>query len=670
MTKIDLLKIVKQKMSGLPIAQSPPAGGAAGAYGWLHRNSGSWAQTIFGIFIVWLMYAVFNSLFLGLLCFAFFVFIPGREGEEGFEALNNWIFFRLTMILIFILAFINAPLLGIGLDFGAALPWNWEGPTIIFVAIWGISLFAGWGNIESRQSIGVIMVIISFVLFTMGVGTQSVGKAAFGEWWPTVYKFGSNVFGPLVDGLSSFFSTMGRGFELLSNPVGVANRIASGNYVGDPTSSSKGALGVKADRVDSSAIFPYQPFDISIRLKNEGGADAENVEVALEVGEEAPTGGVGTSNVYKALTAGQNLGFDNLTQRAGDPPGHMEKNFVDEVFFRTNEKGLTCEVMNKFQVRSQYIPLSAIVKYDYNIKSSLPLEIVNREEWARRFKEGTDVVQKKVAASLSNAPIKLNIDSPEQPIREGRPIFIGLSIESAQKNGEIESVKIIKVNYPQELKLAKCTLTPTSQGAGELTWENLKGTNVIFCDFTLTDQLTESVQTSLIKAEANFTYKSIKSTVATMEFGGGCCSDAECASGFSCDWKEGQGSSGKCLPGTAGSGSVSSLSAKYLNANMTYCDDLTATGGICDLGEGHCKSDSQCQQVTAYGIKWPDPGQPDQTFKLECRSLSTVPELRALGFNVCCPQGASTDQCIVAYKGWVDGKPWQERNKDLKDAHK
>lgn len=684
--KLDLVGMIEKRvLARLPINQAPPAQGAAWWYHRLHQHASHWAQALFGIFIVWLMFYVFSSMFLALLSLAFFVFIPG----QGVERVNN-IVFRVIMFLLLALAFINAPMLGIGLDVGQGfLPWQWDSTTIVFVAIWAIGLIAGWSTVENRHAIGVIIVIVSFVIFTMGVGTQTVGKAAFGSWWPTVYKFGSNIFGPLFDGLSSFFSTMGRGFELISNPVGVANKIASGNYVGDPTTGAKGALGLKIDRVDVSPIFPYQPFQVTVKLKNEGGVDAENVEVALEVGEEAPTGGIETSNIYKAIRKGESfqkfltvkdLGFDNTTQKAGDPPGHFEKAHVDEVFFFTGGEGLTCGVMNNFGVRSQYIPIAATVKYDYKVESSLPLEVVSREEWARRAVEGLDDRQKKVAASLSNSPIKLNLDAPEQPIRYGRPIFVAMSLESAQKTGQIDFIKKIKLSYPEELVMTKCTLQPTSNTNNQIVWDGVKGINVIFCDFIIPKELAEPTQSFLIRAEAEFTYKSIKSAIATMEFGGGCCSDSECSSGFSCDWKDfiykvGQGSAGKCLPKSAAGGYTGALDPRYLKVNMTYCKDKTRTAAVdadkCDIGEGQCTDKSQCFAAIIYSIK--DPAKPGDSYEnspLACTKVNEMTDALGQTFKVCCPQGATSKQCLAAYKGFVDGKEGDQRNRDLIDAGK
>ncbi len=720
--KIDLVSQVRNLVRfRYPIKQATPSPGRRRS--WMPRvnilmpmlnypHGNPLFQSLFGAFLAFMFYYFFNSMFLALLCLAFFVFIPEQTsvratpspspGPNSIRTLNKW-FFILAMLALLFMAFINAPLLGIGLELNGTInPTNWNSSTVIFIAVWIISFFSGLGRMENRQAIGVIMVIVCFVIFTIGIGTQSVGKAAFGSWWPTVYKFGSNIFGPLFDSLGQFMGTMGRGFELITNPVGVANRIASGNYAGDPTTGSKGALGLKIDSVKVTPIFPHQPFEISVKLKNEGSVDAENVQVGLEIGEEGPAefDSIVITNPYKLvkdvgfieavkktvdlsqdfLTI-KGMGFDNGTQKVGDPPGHIEKKNTDEVFFRTSPEGTPCEVIASYQVRSQYIPITAFVNYDYSIQSNLPLEIVSKEEWARRVVEGIGENQRKVSASLSNAPIKLNVDGPEQPIREGRPIFIGLSLESAQKRGEIESVDRIKLSYPQELKFSKCTLTPTSTDAGQITWEKVTKTSVIFCDFVLDKPLTEPVQSYLIRAEANFTFKSIKSVVATMEFGGGCCYDssisttlrnAECPTGTTCDWKPGQGSPGKCIPST-GTGTAASLPAKYTNVDMDYCSKTFSNGQICDLGEGHCNSDNKCEQNAKYGVKWPDPGQLDQVYRLTCRKLSTVPEFNANGFSVCCPEAASTDQCVAAYKSWVDGKQVSAANSrltDLKDAYK
>ncbi len=247
-----------------------------------------WFQSIFGLFIAFQFFWIFNSLFLGLLAAAFLFFIPFYKEKD----ITNTMIFAILMIAALYMAF-NAPgASGLGLDMGGPLfaPWTWNTNAIIFITVWVISMLVGLTSpIESRKSVGVLMILVSFFIFATGPGLQETGSAFFGQWWPTVYSTSSEIFGPLGDIFSGIINTFSTGLRMITNPQEFAQDIISGVYVRDPETGIAGAYGVEIESLRTTPIYVEQPFNVIMKISNKGAYPAKNIKASISLGEGAPT---------------------------------------------------------------------------------------------------------------------------------------------------------------------------------------------------------------------------------------------------------------------------------------------------------------------------------------------------------------------------------------------
>jgi hypothetical protein len=246
-----------------------------------------WLKAMFGLFVAFEFFWIFNSPFLALMAAAFLFFIPSyREGDMA-----NMVYFLIMMLVILYLAFNMGGTSGLGLDLGGSLlePWEWNSSAIIFMAIWVISFISAIGSsVEDRQGIGVIMILIAFVIFASGPGTQEVGSAFFGQWWPMVHEFGFETLGPIGEALDQLTGTLKSGWELLTCPVCFAQNMMNGTYSIDPYSGLAGAYGVEVGSFRTTPMYVNSPFDVIVKLENKGAYKAEGVEITLASGEDAP----------------------------------------------------------------------------------------------------------------------------------------------------------------------------------------------------------------------------------------------------------------------------------------------------------------------------------------------------------------------------------------------
>ncbi len=490
------------------------------------RQWKQWTQVVFGAFIAVVFGIVFNSPFLGALAFVFLCYIPLPEEEEAKKwtlKLNRWGFVFLMFVILFWAFGVFG--IGLGLDLGGPLyaPWTWNSTAIIFIGIWVISLLVGWsGDPDTKRPLGIVIIAVSFIIFTIGIGTQEVGQAFFGPWWPTVYQAGSQIFGPIGQAFSQLQQTLGQGWLLLTNPVGYAQQMMAGTYAVDPMSGLAGAYGVEIQRFEVGAIYPYQPFFVTVLIKNMGAFDAKNIDINL--GTTDPRVDVGS------------FGFDKTREEIEN----LSRQDSRQILFIGN---LSCKNITEKDMRRIPLKFNISLKYDYQIASELNLEFISASEWDRLIREGKLITQAKKAATLTNAPVRLNIDSLEQPIREGTPFFIGLALVPA-KEGNITSANI-SLEVPTTFKpaSASCSLSD-----GRATWTNLKPPYVIFCQFNALQGLPPT-QTFLIKANASYTFQTAEDAIAKIEFGGGCCADADCPTGYVCSGvSEVDGKMGACVP--------------------------------------------------------------------------------------------------------------------------
>lgn len=295
-----------------------------------------WFKSLFGLFIAFEFFWIFNSVFLGLLAAAFLFFIPMYKEKD----ITNTMMFAVIMIIALYMAFNSPGTSGLGLDMGGSLftPWEWNTNAIIFVAVWIISMLVGLTSpIESRQSVGVLMILISFVIFASGTGMQEAGSAFFGQWWPTVYSASSEIFGPLGEIFAGIMNTFSTGLQMITNPQQFAQDIVSGVYVRDSETGLAGAYGVEMDSLRTTPIYVEQPFNVIMKLNNKGAYPAKSVRASISLGEGAPTQ---TESIKTEM-------FRSLTGRVKSRAvSYLEKDGVTEFesvlidFIQDKEKGL------------------------------------------------------------------------------------------------------------------------------------------------------------------------------------------------------------------------------------------------------------------------------------------------------------------------------------------
>ncbi len=538
---------------------------------------------IFVAVIVWLY---MDSLFLGFVVLAVLLFVP--LPDEGTEKATNiiitfglmlivlfWAFgtigggidlnlgidpglniFGIVLLLLGIVVVIVrltvwkstiATLLASGLIIGGIIalsPWEWSFLTTIFIAAWIVAALGGAsgiasGSSSSKAGTGMVLFIVVFFLFAGGVGTQQVGSAFFGQWWPQVYTMGDQLFGPIGDMISQLTGGASSAFEMISNPTAFAQRMLNGTYQRDPSTGLAGAYGVEIEELRMTPIYIGQGYQVILKLNNKGSYDASDISIKLSPGEKSS----------KGMTITE-MGF--TTDEADEPVRDMPKSYIEQVIFpKTGSAIIGCKAYNSFELYEKSLIYKAELTYDYSIDSSLDVEFISKEEWDRLAMEGKAITQAKKAATLKNSPAQLNIDSLEQPIRQGTPHFIGISLSSSQKKGTVKALKMV-MEVPSEFmtggKPEKGMCTPQGNGAVPwanttakpgttiLTWEKPPAGNTVYCRF---DQypasgiMSEPTKTAIIMASADFEFTTYKETMLKANIVG-CCREKDCPEGRTC----------------------------------------------------------------------------------------------------------------------------------------
>lgn len=501
-----------------------------------------WLRSLFGVFIAILFITIFESWFLGMLAFAFLFYIPVPSNLKNIRNPNFWLFGIIMIILLF-----SAFGAGLGLDMGGPIyaPWEWNTSAVIFLTIWIISMITGLGgDLRSRQSIGAVMIIISFVFFAMGPGGQAVGEATFGPWWPTVHEYGTMVFGPLGDALSSITNIFRDSFMMLTDPVGYATRLMNGTYASNPLGST-GALGIEITDLTLSPVYPEIPFYLTAMMANKGSFDAENVKVQFSVN-------------FKGIEA-DDIGIkeEDITQYLDGEDNYETAKFIREYQeqFTFSSEGLGCDIIESKGLRGKYLPLRVNVTYNYQSDSEVNIEFMSQNEWERLAKENRlnqELVF--IKSQYSSAPVMFPIGTPgiKNPILVGKGFHIGMRLESAKgevSNGgySIKSAEKVILEYPADLVLDDngCSPKPSSgplkkDGDGQtmvITWENMgHGAKVFYCVFKGLEKtkLSGPTKTYVIRAHADYVFETWKEKDMKIEFGGKCCSDDDCLAGQEC----------------------------------------------------------------------------------------------------------------------------------------
>lgn len=680
-----------------------------------------WVKVGFAIALSIFFWVTFTSLFLAVMTFTFLFFVP--SANKKIEDAASTFVFTLGMAFILFFAFVSEETLGLGLNidlvntliplgegvmvgilwtlFGAMIakaifsiaatrgaeepksmlwlvdviiyvilvgllvvlqPWTWDTSTIVFIAIFVLGYISGSaGDKESRQAIGVILIVVSFVIFSMGIGTQLVGQGLFGEWFPTVYQGITTVTQPLGDVFSDLGAMFGNALFLITNPTGYAQSIINGTFQQDPDTGLTGALGVEFIELKTTPIIVENPYTAFIGIQNKASATAENVRVSLVLGGKAP----GTTDftfapspVYYALyqdlpveweTANlQELGFhtgidaNGVTCSAqscwqwidGKEENKLLKIDQRQTFF-VAEEGIVCEDVVRYNLREQFIPFVAQVEYRHSVDSNLGMELISRLEYDRLATEGGFFSQSKIPTNLKNAPVFLNIDTLEQPILENTPLYVGVNLVSARSQG-IVSNPLITLELPPELverQKNPIACTPKENTAisdvnnGVFRWDGLENF-LVYCTldpFVFSPEDGSSI-TFHIRASANYTFTEFEELVpAKLEFGGVRCCEGpgECPA------------SQACVKNQCG--------ALPDFGTPDYCKDLKEVGLECNLGDGGC--DSGACGPDSYSVNLAGGIEP-----LTCRSVSGIP------INVCCPAGAPESACVKAYEAALAGK--------------
>lgn len=641
----------------------------------------------------WIFYSIFNSLVLTFIALAFFAIPPIAEekGEsESYIFVNYFMFDRIWFAILMFIALVGAGVVpGLSGLFGG-MNWGLTGTLkATFLYFWLITFVSGFfSSPATRPVTGIFMLGSAVIIYGLGPGMQDVGSALFGPWFPTVYKTVNNIMKPVGDVFNQIGNTFGTAITLLVNPMAFAQSMMNGTYASDPTTGLKGPLGVEIEDFWTTPIYPYQPYQVIIKIKNKGAFDARNVTVSLYVDKEiAPK--EQTTSLSKARIVLGEIGIVPGTSddveikcfdKNGDPTSDPEqivrcirpidpdsydlvKMDVRQIFF--NSPGIPCETIEKYALRERrfkqkqvmyFVPLVGEVEYDYEISSTLDLEFISKAEWDRRVREEEEfITQQKKPATLTNAPVQLNIDSLEQPIREGTPFFIGLGISSAQTRGQIKEIYNLTLKLPPEIanSLRECTIPyEREEDEGDyktLVWtqEALNGQTILYCRFNALKfselQTNGSTKTFLIKADAEYRFKQTDTEVLTVNFGGGCCRGG-CPPGLVCNWQPGDTQAGQCIPKEQLETEEEEDQSTPNLGDPNYCAWLKEQyendkSKWCIEGKGGCKSDEECNPVLVHKGK-----------HLKCFQNLKDPETsEEIGIGLCCYEDR-TDECVNNFK--------------------
>ncbi len=457
------------------------------------------------------------------------------------EPPKTWLFITVSSVILIIASILFLQ------------PWTWPFGTIIFITAWVIAMIGGMGgsatgNWSTKAGTGLVLFLVVFVIYAGGVGTQEVGSAFFGQLWPQVYTMGSQFLEPIMGISGQLQSQLGGGLEMLTNPTAFAQRIMNGSYQKDPNTGLAGAYGVEIDEMRVTPIHVLQPYQVILKLNNKGAYDASDIVVTLMPGEKAP----------KGITM-EKIGMGEDPSRIVND---MMKGSIEQVIMASGLDGVDCGAYKTYNLYEKSLPIDANITYRYSIDSSLELEFISRNEWDRLVSEGEAITTRKKAATLKNSPAQLNIDTLEQPIREGTPHFIGLTLTPSQKGGEVTGASI-HLEMPKTLiedafesekgdSPREEIITCTPQKGGEepvydykskadsviIKWNEPPAGNTVYCRLTgyRTGDLQMEVptQTLLVQARANFTFSNKKSILTKATVVGGCCRDGDCGEGKEC----------------------------------------------------------------------------------------------------------------------------------------
>ena len=720
-------------------------------------------KSVFGLLLALGIYSVLNSLFLGFLAAAVLCFIPLPDQKA--ERKWNLAIFGVLMYIILMAAFS-----GLGLDIGVKVPgyiaavflavlvffsalrgfefvpkigkaivvyafprkswlklilnlivissfvglilslspWNWNLSTITFVAVWFVAFFAGtFGDLETRQTIGVIMIIISFLLYTFGVGSDAVGSAAFGQWWPPVKEFGKQIFDPLKDTVTTMYKSFKDSMQLLLCPTCVARDVLAGIY-NNPTGKGKtGAFGLEFEEfgVPDGVVELGRPFSVNLALKNQGAQDASATELKVFIGganmkdfepvsdqNKSPWIQVANDYLYK-FTPTSKIPQEDVKQitLVGDLTcTNLAKTSVVNPVSALEKIGRAVTPADPldYKVNATHMPVRAEATYRYSSESQLSLEFISKAERERLLKE-KKLERKKQRSTSTTSPILLSMSVDiDQPIEEETRFYLGVEARAQEKDGETVGETTIEINLPEEFVKAtnankKITFTGASNKEGssqdwyvfekekaKVVWhimtplegnQNVNGsTKKLFIDVPseIVKLGSTPTKTFAITAKADFTFKKTTEKLVKFEFGGFCCANkkiqGQCAGNVECKALDDKDKTGDAL-GTCTGGEVSTikLEKRPPKGSTNYCEKKAQPSGElekCGKFAGECTlSSSPANSLCA------NPVGSGET--LRCSQVSVTIGETPQNKNVCCNVKADgsvdTMDCAIGYLKWL-----------------
>ncbi len=495
----------------------------------------AWIRAVFGILIGVSIYFLLNSIFLGVMAMAILFFLPiGNERLEQ-RINSGWFAFVMYLLLLFAFYDGGVLGLGIDLGAGTAstvstgiiagvlgvlvlalflyslfghakrswmkrtfvpssnrgkniaatitiiifiifilfsAPWNWSFSAIIFVTIWFVAILSGMlGGIEAKQTVGIILLIISFFIYTFGVGSDQVGAAAFGDtWWPSVKDFGKQTLEPIVDSFKNMFKSFKEAIDMLTCPTCAARDIVDSIYANPASGGKVGSFGLEFEEltVPDGKLNLGRPFSVTMSLKNQGAKDAENVNLDLLVSKtDYEKGGwILEDDDKKAFEDSKKLGdlpvedanqfvvVGELTCDGLKKTGIAESSTLKKI--AEGVEGATDTVkdfdysksIGSYETKNYIVPVKGVANYNYKMDSQLSVEFISTKERERLVKE-KKLERKKVKGTMTTSPLAVSLSMDmDQPVIEGTRFYVGLGVKLQEKSAASGPVKI-KVRFPK-----------------------------------------------------------------------------------------------------------------------------------------------------------------------------------------------------------------------------
>jgi hypothetical protein len=449
--------------------------------------------------------------------------------------------------------------------FTADLGWKLTGlMQSFFLYFWIITFIGGFfAPSHARPELGALMLGAAMAIYTIGPGTQEVGGALLGDWFPSVYTTFSNVFKPLTELFAGLGGTFGTSWKLLTNPVGYAQDMMTGTYAKDPNTGIAGAFGVEIEDLRISPLYVCRPYTVTAKLNNRGAFDAKNVRLILSSPLKFDPGAwsaeryikmselgfksQGTVTCDDALTDklwGKKYG--SCSQNLGGTENKLQKRESRELSFIAGDM-INCQTVINTNLRKKFIPMNVSVVYDYQIDSNFEVEFINKAEWQRRIDTGNLGSVRKMPSSFTNAPVRLNLDTQEQPITESTPFSLNIALQNAQGGkggitdlGQGGIVVELPEGFPtpdndkcvSNLDCAVADRKITCTKKGSMPVADIYVASCFFSSgFGFKDSSPSPTKTFLIKAHADYTFEQTISRDTKLEFGSiRCCEkDKDCA---------------------------------------------------------------------------------------------------------------------------------------------